>query len=460
MPAQVQADYLSWPLLPELFPVSFPGVKTSRDEALVDIDRERLAQRMQRYFDPALSHAEVRHVAPRLMESTGRFQAEQARDHLLRRGFLPHNVVRYCYRPFDLRWLYWEPETDLLDRGRPEYKPHVFEGNLWIEARQRQTKEEFDRGYVVRVLADNFGNGLSSFFPLYLAPTAAAPLFAQSPGAPPAPNLSPPAAAYLGQLEAEPSDLFFHAAALMHAPAYRRENGGALRQDWPRLPLPADRATLLASAALGRRVADLLDPERAVPGVTAGAVRPELAALAVVARVGGANLDPAAGDLALSAGWGYAGQGGVTMPGLGRVVEREYTAAERAAIQAGGAALQGGAAALGMGLEQAQELLGRSTCDVYLNDVACWGNVPAGVWAYTLGGYQVLKKWLSYRERALLGRDLKPDEVVHFVRVARRIAALLLMQPELDENYRAVKESVYAWPPGIAHRSSKGTIPG
>jgi hypothetical protein len=29
--------------------------------------------------------------------------------------------------------------------------------------------------------------------------------------------------------------------------------------------------------------------------------------------------------------------------------------------------------------------------------------VPANVWRYTIGGYQVVKKWLSYRERALLG---------------------------------------------------------
>ncbi len=43
-PAATAADYLSWPLLPELFPVSFPGVKTSRDEGLVDIDRERLVR--------------------------------------------------------------------------------------------------------------------------------------------------------------------------------------------------------------------------------------------------------------------------------------------------------------------------------------------------------------------------------------------------------------------------------
>ena len=53
------------------------------------------------------------------------------------------------------------------------------------------------------------------------------------------------------------------------------------------------------------------------------------------------------------------------------------------------------------------ELLGEERRDVYLNGVAYWSNVPARVWDYTIGGYQVLKKWLSYRERKLLGRGLK-----------------------------------------------------
>jgi hypothetical protein len=76
--------------------------------------------------------------------------------------------------------------------------------------------------------------------------------------------------------------------------------------------------------------------------------------------------------------------------------------------------------------------------DVYLNDIAYWHNVPARVWSYTLGGYQVLKKWLSYREQPLLGRPLTPEEVRTFTEIVRRIAAILLLEPALDENYRAI----------------------
>ena len=46
-------------------------------------------------------------------------------------------------------------------------------------------------------------------------------------------------------------------------------------------------------------------------------------------------------------------------------------------------------------------VLGQTTFDIYLNGNAYWRNVPAAVWRYKLGGYQVLKKWLSYRERGV-----------------------------------------------------------
>ena len=69
---------------------------------------------------------------------------------------------------------------------------------------------------------------------------------------------------------------------------------------------------------------------------------------------------------------------------------------------------------------------GDATYDVYLNGDAFWRNVPAAVWTYRLGGYQVLKKWLSYRERSVLGRALSPEEVQHVADTARRIAAIVL----------------------------------
>ncbi len=89
--------------------------------------------------------------------------------------------------------------------------------------------------------------------------------------------------------------------------------------------------------------------------------------------------------------------------------------------------------------------VGERTCDIFINNDAWWSNIPANVWEYTIGGYQVIKKWLSYREFAILGRPLKHEEVMEVTNMARRIAAILLMQPELDANYEAVKKDAYDW---------------
>jgi len=89
--------------------------------------------------------------------------------------------------------------------------------------------------------------------------------------------------------------------------------------------------------------------------------------------------------------------------------------------------------------------LGERTFDIYPNDVAYWRNVPVKVWEYTIGGYQVIKKWLSYREADLLGRPLTPDEAKEVMNMARRIAAIILLQPALDVNYQQCKGTSCSW---------------
>jgi hypothetical protein len=432
-PTQVDVDYIAWPEFTELFPVYFSGVTTGRDEELIDIDKDQLVSRMTMYFDPNVSDQQIANNAPRLMEKTKRYNAIDVRRYLLARRFLPRNIVRYCYRPFDNRWLYWEPETKLLDEKRAEYFPHVFEGNIWLEFRQKQSKMAFDRGYVTSVLADNFGSGRSTFHPLYLKGNAGN-LFESV-----VPNLSDQAKAYLAAVGAEPDGLFYHTVATVHAPAYRVENASALRQDWPRIPLPGSSKALSASVELGRIVATLLDTENGVSGVTTGSVRPELRGVGVVSVTGGGSINPEAGDLAVTNNWGYRNPRGAIMPGSGRVDSRPYTDAEMQGLEVG-------ATALGMALEDVLAQLGPTTFDVYLNGRAYWRNVPERVWTYTIGGYQVVKKWLSYREEEVLGRALTVDEAREVMNMTRRIAALLLLIPKLDANYQSVNRAAYSWP--------------
>ena len=82
----VSDEWFDWPALPDLFPVSFPGVKTSRDGFLVDVDLDRLRARIRDYFDPDLSHEEIARRYPGVMKSTARFDARATRTALIARG--------------------------------------------------------------------------------------------------------------------------------------------------------------------------------------------------------------------------------------------------------------------------------------------------------------------------------------------------------------------------------------
>ena len=411
----VSEDWFDWPSLPDLFPVSFPGVKTSRDGFLVDIDLDRLRARVGDYFDTNLSDAEIKRRYPAVMKKTARFDAPTVRDELLKRGGPDEpGFIRFAYRPFDYRWLYWERDTKLLDEKRTEYRPHVFEDNLWLSAAQhlRKNAGEPQAGFSNHMSSLHVIERGAHMFPAWLLNEGIGIEGTNSHR----PNLSSRAQRYLERLGLSVNDLFHHVLAVLHDPTYRQANAGALRMGWPRIPLPGwpdDNAegaaqALIRSAAHGREIAVLFNPDIPVPSITQQPLQPEIAAIAVPTTANGHNM--AGDDFAVTTGWGYHGKNDVVMPGKGQAVERKLTAEERAPMI------------------DSLATLGETTFDIYLNANAYWRNVPASVWHYKLGGYQVLKKWLSYRDITILGRLLRPEEIHQFSDIARRVWALLWRQ--------------------------------
>ncbi len=408
--------WFGWPALPELFPVSFPGIHTGRDRLLVDIDEERLRGRIANYFDPDWSHDKVERRYPAAMRNSSAFRisdARKVRDALLTRGGpSERGFVQLTYRPFDNRLLYWEPDRRLLTAPAPDYITHVFEGNVWLSSAQHLRKGASEPQACVAKHVGSFHliERGAAMFPAWLRDDG----IGQNGDNTHRANLSAAARRYLDGLGMDVEGLFHHVLATLHDPTYRAENAGALGMEWPRIPLPdwpdgeaeGAAAALAESAARGRELAALLDPDTPVPGVTETPLRSELVVIAVPQKTDGHNM--AGDDFALTAGWGHYGAGDAVMPGQGRTVERVWTPDERAAL---GAAIP---------------TVGETTFDIYLNHRACWRNVPAAVWRYKLGGYQVLKKWLSYRERDILSRPLRPEEVQYFTDTARRIAAILM----------------------------------
>ena len=431
MPSDVGAAYFDWPNMPDLLPVSFPGVKTSRDEFLVDVDRETLEKRIKRYFDPKVSDADIGKAFPMLARTGSGFDGLKARTALIARRQaeeerakrtgepLAHagRIVPYAYRPFDSRWLYWDPDQRLLDRERAEYIPHALPGAVLIEAREKEVGDVFTRGAVVGGLADNFGNGLSTFYPAMLD---------DGHDALERPNLRQSIDAWRVENGLAATDIFYHCVATIHAPAYRKGYDDALRTGWPRIPLPEDADALKVSAALGEQLSHLLDVGRDVPGVSVGAL---LGGLGVIALPNGQ-------DYKVALGWGHVqiNKTGsrIVMPGSGKTVERPWTDVERAGLTTLAERHK-------VDLAVVLELIGDSAIDIHINGESRWLGVPSKVWAYELGGHQVLKKWLSYRESDVLGRALRGDEILHFAQTARRITEILCMGPTLDAAHNTAK---------------------
>jgi hypothetical protein len=459
-PSEVEAHYLAWPKVADLSAHEpFNGPIERRGNALIvfDGEEEKLLYSLKAYLDPANTDEEIRSLAPRLMKSSGEFKAEKVRT-LLKGNvkFYIEKIVRYPFKPFDIRIAYLDSDIQpLFSRPSPDLLEQCFAGNKFFVVREiSETNPTNPPFYFSTFVCDYHCLVVEAkHIPILLRfrsnrkakqPNLLDEAIKEEPT--PTANLSPAARTYLTALglpdpnvDAETAALIWmHALAVGYAPVYLTENTDGIRQDWPRVPLPDTAEALNHSARLGRQVAALLDPENPVPGVTAGAIRPEIKVLAVISREGGGPLNPDAGDLALTVGWGHGGKDGITMPGKGKAVKRDYTPEELAAIREG-------AQAQGLTVEAALAHLGETTYDIYLNEVAYWRNIPEKVWNYYIGGYQVIKKWLSYREQTLLGRPLTPAEVEEVTHMARRLAAIVLMEPALNANYQRVKSNSYPW---------------
>jgi hypothetical protein len=457
-PAKVVGHYMSWPKLVDLC-AERPsnGLMEKRGGALIDIDHEKLEKRMQAYYDVNVEWDALKAMNVSLTADAARFEARNCRAKLLAaERFRPDRLRRYALRPFDHRWCYYSGIRPLWNEPRPSLWAQCWGGNAFLVSRVHAAKDpEGPPFYFATILSDDHLLAPdASCFPLRLkeARTKArertnGQLFSLP--AEPAghvANLSPGARDYLGVLgirnpdaDAETAGLIWmHALAIGFSPAYLTENSNGIRQDWPRILLPHSKEALEASAQLGRQVAALLDTEFGVRGVTSESIRTAMRPISAISKVGGHSIHPEAGELDLTVGWGHFGKSNVVMPGRGKVEERDYMPEEHRAIEQG-------ADALGVSVDQALEHLGRCTFDVYLNDAVYWRNVPSNVWGYFIGGYQVIKKWLSYRERDILGRSLTIEEAREVTNMARRISGILLMQPALDRNYLRVKENCFAW---------------
>ncbi len=410
------AEYEQGWRMTDAMPVNVLGFQTHRDQFAIDFDEKALRRRIEDMRDETISDTEF---AEKYELSGGGFDISGARRSIRSDVLWNKHFHRILYRPFDWRCCFYDKA--IVDRVRPELQQHMLRPNLSINL-TRQTKADYWRNVVVAntptpALYTEVKDG-SNAFPLYLYPDPNKPAMFDDQPASTAPggrraNLAPgfvaDCAARLGLAWVAdgkgdrvatfgPEDLFNYMYAVFHSPAYRERYAEYLKTDFPHLPLTDDPALFRELCALGDELVRLHLLERFAPTLPGF---------------------PVAGDNVVSEArytvWGENDQ--PTDQGNHKGLP----------LQTGG--------------ERVQQS-GR----VFINATQYFADVPAAVWEFHIGGYQVCQKWLKDRK----GRALSYDDLRHYQRIVGALGETIRLMAAIDDAI----EAHGGWPLGQKTRAT------
>lgn len=261
----LQSEYERFWKVTDIFKEWSSGVKTNRDFFLVDFDKEILVRRISDMVNQSLDD-ELLKLTYKLKDgkywSTKR-EREKVRNNLnWKNQFYP-----YPYRPFDKRWIYYQPNLIEIGRGGASkgLMRHFTKGNLGIvlkRSRYLKTKE-FHHLLVIDGLGDvNFFGDQSIFFPLNLYNDGSKKeLFDDKARKPDGvPNFTSEfLQAIRGSLGSEPTteEIFYYIYAVLFSPTYRKRYEEFLKIDFPRIPLPTNFETFKLLSNLGKELVEL-----------------------------------------------------------------------------------------------------------------------------------------------------------------------------------------------------------
>ena len=215
------AEYNQGFSINELFKINSVGVVTGNDAVLVDTDKQTLLTKIREIYNIASD---------------------------------PTKVEKITYRPFDIRYIYWD--TSLVTRSRKNVMQHFIKGNnigLVVSRANRQLSLNYM--FVTKDITDLhiLDNAADStyVFPLYL--------YLQGEGhfkdtLDKIPNLNPE---ILKKLGGNPLTAFDYCYGVLHDKNYREQYKEFLKIDFPRIPYSKDNEELQHYATIGKHLREL-----------------------------------------------------------------------------------------------------------------------------------------------------------------------------------------------------------
>ena len=400
---ELQAEYEEAHPVKDVFLHSGVGITTARDDYVVDFTATPLIERATAFADFEGSDADLLEKVG-IREKKGwdvaaaRREVQSVSDHA-------ECIRPLMYRAFDLRYIYYN--DGLVWRTARAIMRHLHGRDNRALLTSRQVPDEFRHVFCTSqtvnfnhvATAGRFGSG--PVFPLYLYPD---PSKLDDLGDSPwpegeegrRPNLSKAFVdEFAGKLGLEfvsdgrgdlratfgPEDIFDYIYAVFHSPTYRERYAEFLKIDFPRVPLTSDVALFRDLVALGGELVRLHLMEH-----------PDLA------READRISYPVPGGNEVEKGHPKYYPPGEVAPG-------EAEPLERGRVYINGTKRKTGA-------PSAQYFEG----------------VAPEVWAFQVGGYQVLDKWLKDRR----GRQLTYEDIQHYQRVVVALERTMALMAEID----------------------------
>ncbi len=375
---------------------------------------------MKRYFNGEIPFSELARAYPELTRDRARYKAEEVRDVLLKTSsFRDDQIVPYLLFPFDLRCIYYEADAKFLNERRPELWESLVDNEFLLSVPQGRRPSEALPLITTTLYDLHVHDRGSAGFPAEIK-VARISRDSNIGGANRVANINEAVAAglrkkwNLGGAESDSKlvrDLFRLVIATVYAPDYLDENRDHVTYDWAHVPIPHEYESFQRLASEGDRVAALLNPAANVEQNLNDVLGSMRAGLASLHSDKSEHVSPE--DLRLTYSYFGAAQG-------------SWRSHSELPLSW-------------------PECWGETTGDLYINDDISFTNVPEKVWRFELGGYPVLKKWLGYRRANQRGgMPLLLDEVSQLRSVVHRLAALLLMQDQLNELYHAAAENSFS----------------
>jgi len=224
----LQTEYEHGFGMTELFVSYNSGIKTDRDPLFIDDDKELLACRIEKLLSGNVDEAFRKQYR---IEDSSSYKITR----LIQGKSFDRTCLRpVCYRPFDEKWIYYDPA--ILSRPGNRVSQHMLHDNIaLLTSRLIPANHAFNRVFVATTLAD--GHAISDqtyLFPLYLYDA-----FGQR-----RENLNGDIVknivSRIGKETLPAMDIFDYVYGVLHDSQYRKKYQEFLTIDFPRVPYPAE----------------------------------------------------------------------------------------------------------------------------------------------------------------------------------------------------------------------------